>query len=185
MRGQDRIKPGVSSVVQPNLGIFCDRDAMATSRFNITSDPIQSMLRIRMTGVWTRGDVLDFVVEEELAAARLPCQPGEHLVLADLSDFNLQTPPVVGLFQEFIRNPALRSKRLALVGGAGMAWIQIQKMMVRDGIAAFDRVETAERWLISGDDDLGCGLDETQLRRNAIASQDNRHVLFDRPILPA
>lgn len=122
-----------------------------TECFQIRSDVARSLLRISMTGFWSERDVFDFIAAEQAAAAALPCKKGEHLVLADLSDLKIQSQATVALFQDFIRTPTLRSRKLAMVGGKGIAWMQIRRMMVRESIAAFADINSAEFWLFAND----------------------------------
>ncbi|WP_426265332.1 hypothetical protein [Sphingomonas sp. PWP1-2] len=122
---------------------------MGNEKFSIEIDAARRLLRLRLIGFWSNDDVVAFATAEQLAVAKLAGKTGEHLVLADLSEFKLQSQEVVKSCQSFIASARLSSKRLALVGGEGLAWIQIKRVMVRDRMQAFMNIADAEEWLFS------------------------------------
>jgi hypothetical protein len=112
-------------------------------------DRTRGLLRIALSGFWSTETVRDFTADQQAAVAALGCARGAHLVLTDLSDFKIQTQEVVKLCKEFIDGARNSSRRLALVGGDGLARIQSKRVLGRDDMRMFDTVREAEQWLFS------------------------------------
>lgn len=115
--------------------------------YTIDVDAKRNFLRLTLEGFWTIDTVRAFARDEQAAAARLSCAPGDHLVLADLSHFKIQSQEVVAMCKAFIDGATNASRRLALVAGPGLARIQYKRVMGREAMRMFPTVADAEAWL--------------------------------------
>jgi hypothetical protein len=118
--------------------------------YTIEVDTRRHLLRLTLEGFWQMDTVRAFAADEQAAAARLTCGAGEHLVLADLSGFTIQSQEVVAMCKAFINGATNSSKRLALVAGPGLARIQYKRVMGRDHMRMFQTIAEAEAWLLEG-----------------------------------
>ena len=118
--------------------------------YRIEVDARRHLLRLTLEGFWDADTVRAFARDEQAAVARLRCARGEHLVLADLSGFTIQSQEVVAMCKAFIDNATNASKRLALVAGDGLARIQYKRVMGRAQMQMFTTIAEAEAWLLDG-----------------------------------
>lgn len=116
--------------------------------YTFEPDRARGLLRIALSGFWSAETARDFAVDQQAAVASLGCANGEHVVLVDLSEFKIQSQEVVKLCKAFIEGANNSSRRLALVGGEGLARIQSKRVLGRDEMRMFDSVRDAERWLM-------------------------------------
>jgi hypothetical protein len=130
---------------------------MALGSYTIEIDAVRKLLRLQLIGFWTPEIAAAFVEAQQAAVRRISFQPHQHLVLADLSAFNLQSQVVVGICRDLIAKAPLPSKRLAIVGGEGLARIQIKRILVRDRMEVFSNVSSAEDWLFRVETDRLAG----------------------------
>jgi hypothetical protein len=115
--------------------------------YTIDVDPGRRLLLLTLEGFWEMETVRAFARDQQAAVARLGCAPGEHLVLADLSRFKIQSQEVVAMCKAFIDGATNSSRRLALVAGAGLARIQYKRVMGRDAMRMFPTIAEAQDWL--------------------------------------
>ncbi len=116
--------------------------------YTFEPDRPRGLLRIALSGFWSAETARDFAVDQQAAVAALGCANGQHVVLVDLSAFKIQSQEVVKLCKAFIEGATNSSRRLALVGGEGLARIQSKRVLGRDEMRIFDSVRDAERWLL-------------------------------------
>lgn len=152
-----------------------------TQTFRIDVEQKNALVALRLIGFWKTADVAEFGKAQQTAVHDLGCAPGTHLVLADLSDFKLQSQEVVDAFTTLIATASIKARRLALVLGAGLAWMQAKRMVVRDKIAGFTDAKAARRWLLTGDvaleepiDMLLARIAATKARELQRSSSENR-----------
>jgi hypothetical protein len=115
--------------------------------YRIEVDAGRNLVRLTLNGFWQIETVRAFATDEQAAVASLSCGKGEHLVLADLSHFTIQSQEVVSMCKAFIDGATNTAKRLALVAGPGLARIQYKRVMGRDHMQLFQTVAKAEAWL--------------------------------------
>ena len=119
--------------------------------FSIDVDVARSLVRIRMSGLFSREQVLAFVKARNAAHARLTCPPNMHVTLNDIRDMKIQPQETVAAFREILGDPAYRSRRLAFVTRQTLARQQLLRALdSRDGRCFDDAVE-AEAWLVEAD----------------------------------
>ena len=128
---------------------------MQDARYEIDCDIGTKLVRAKLIGFWDVETAKAFAVDQQAAVRRVCFAPDQHLVLADLSEFNLQSQAVVVVCQDLITKAPFRSRRLAVVAGDGLARIQIKRILLRDRMQAFSTTEEAMAWLLADDADLG------------------------------
>lgn len=124
---------------------------MIPGSYIITVDAPRKLVRLQLIGFWTAEMAAAFAAEQQAAVRRICSRPNQHLVLADLREFNLQSQVVVDICRDLIAHASLPSKRLAIVGGEGLARIQIKRILVRDRMEVFASPTEAEAWLLRPD----------------------------------
>lgn len=63
----------------------------ALSKYTIQVDAARRIVSVALIGFWDQLDVQAFAIDQQAAVRSLQCRPGTHLVIADLSDFKLQS----------------------------------------------------------------------------------------------
>jgi hypothetical protein len=121
----------------------------------IDFDVARKLVSAKLIGFWDIETAKAFAVDQQLAVRRVCNGPDQHLVLADLTDFNLQSQAVVVVCQDLITKSHFRSRRLAVVAGDGLARIQIKRILLRDRMQVFSSVDEAMAWLLADDADVG------------------------------
>lgn len=119
--------------------------------YRIGVDAANKLISLELIGFWSAATAAAFARDQQAAVRRICTRPHQHLVLADLSDFALQPQVVVGICREMIADARLPSRRLAVVGGEGLARIQIKRILVRDRMEVFSDRESATAWLLAGE----------------------------------
>ncbi|RYD59866.1 MAG: hypothetical protein EOP60_01090 [Sphingomonadales bacterium] len=112
-------------------------------------DQPRGLLRIKLIGFWNLETASAFAIDQQVAVASLGCGKNMHVVLADLSDFKIQSQEVVNACKAFIDGARNSARRLALVGGEGLARIQSKRVLGREEMRMFSNVRDAEEWLLS------------------------------------
>jgi len=119
--------------------------------FTIEIDRRRRLVRLTLVGFWEMSFVGQFVNAVDEAVPRLGCQPGEHDVLVDLSQFAIQTQQVFSACQSFVFHAPNPPRRLALVSGTGLARMQFKRVIdPARNQRIFDSVAEADAWLASG-----------------------------------
>ena len=126
---------------------------MSDVGYEIAVDAPRQLVRVKLIGFWNVDTATAFARDQQDAVRRLCTKPGQHLLLADLTEFNLQSQAVVGVCQDLITKAAFRSRRLAVVAGDGLARIQIKRILLRDRMQAFSNIDEAMAWLVTDDDE--------------------------------
>ncbi|MBQ1498150.1 MAG: hypothetical protein IIZ38_07540 [Sphingomonas sp.] len=120
--------------------------------FTIDVEPDRDLVRIRMGGFFTSGDIDAFLAARAQAHATLSCGPNRHLTLNDLREMKIQAQESVEMFRAMLADPAYRSRRLAFVIGRTLARTQLQRALDRRTARCFDDPWAAEAWLFAGAD---------------------------------
>lgn len=120
--------------------------------FTIDVEPDRDLVRIRMGGFFTSGDIDAFLAARAQAHATLSCGPNQHLTLNDLREMKIQAQESVEMFRAMLADPAYRSRRLAFVIGQTLARTQLQRALDRRTARCFDDPWAAEAWLFAGTD---------------------------------
>jgi hypothetical protein len=115
-------------------------------------DRAKELVRITLSGFFTKDDIQSFLADRTRAHAELGCAPNMHLTCTDIRDMKIQAQEMVASFHEMLAAPEFRSRRLAFVVGPTLARTQLVRAIgERNARCFFDR-ETAEAWLLEGDE---------------------------------
>ncbi|EZP56990.1 MULTISPECIES: STAS/SEC14 domain-containing protein [Sphingomonas] len=119
------------------------------AQFNIAVEPARHLLTLTCAGFYLTEDVAALRAACEEACGQLPAAPHGHLILIDASGMRIQTREVVDAFTGIVRDPRLRSRRLAFVVNHSLARQQILRLPEpgRANVAFFDDRPAAEAWL--------------------------------------
>jgi hypothetical protein len=130
-----------------------------SQRFSFSIDKSRGLVRIAMNGLFTRGDIEDFVAARREAHAALGGQPNAHITLNDVRNMKIQTGEIVGAFREMLADPEFRSRRLAFVVGPTLTRNQLLRAVAGRDVCCFTDPASAEAWLLEEDSE------PAQLRR--------------------
>ncbi len=126
-----------------------------SANFSIAVEPMSSLVRVRMGGFYSDVDVAAFTAELTGRMRALQCAANQHSMLCDVSEMNIQSQEVVGMFSKVVGHPKFRSRLLAFVTGSTLASMQAQRLTSREGVKFFSQVDEAERWLrVSTDEQI-------------------------------
>jgi hypothetical protein len=117
--------------------------------FSFTIDRSRDLVRIRMAGLFTIGDIAAFLEARRRAHDELGCAPNRHVTLNDLRGMKIQSQEVVATFRAMLADPAYRSRRLAFVAGQTLARSQLMRALDGREARCFEHVEEAEDWLFA------------------------------------
>jgi hypothetical protein len=78
-----------------------------------------------------------FISEQRSSLLKLKCKPGEHLLLCDLTKFDLNS------------QGSRDAKRIAISASSALLKLQMQRLLTRTNARIFDDVKSGEEWLIS------------------------------------
>jgi hypothetical protein len=121
--------------------------------FSFQVDRSRDLVRIRMAGLFTFGDIAAFLDARWRAHEELGCAPNRHLTLNDVREMKIQSQDVVVAFREMLADPAYRSRRLAFVANQTLARSQLMRALAGRDARCFDDPEEAEAWLLAGEAD--------------------------------
>lgn len=121
--------------------------------FSFQVDRSRDLVRIRMAGLFTFGDIAAFLDARRRAHEELGCAPNRHLTLNDVREMKIQSQDVVVAFREMLADPAYRSRRLAFVANQTLARSQLMRALAGRDARCFDDPEEAEAWLLAGEAD--------------------------------
>jgi hypothetical protein len=121
--------------------------------FSFRVDRATSLVRITMSGLFTRADVAAFIAARNEAHAALACGPNRHLTLNDLRGLKIQPQEIVAEFRDMLGAPQYRSRKLAFVLGATLARAQLMRALGGRQLHCFETIEDAEAWLLAEEED--------------------------------
>lgn len=119
--------------------------------FRIEVDAPRDLVRIAMSGFFTRETVEAFLEERRRAHARLLCGPNQHLTLNDMRGMDVRSQEIVDSFRSVLADPAYRSRKLAFVVTSALSRMQLQRTLNGRNAECFESVAEAEAWLFAGD----------------------------------
>ncbi|MDQ2891655.1 MAG: hypothetical protein M3R64_01010 [Pseudomonadota bacterium] len=123
---------------------------MTAASFSIDLDPSRDLIRLRLTGFYSAGDIAHFEAELVRAHQRLDCGPkGGPLTIGDVSDMAIQSQDVVARWGAVLANPSHQSRRLAFVVASTLARMQLQRVIGNRAAQVFTTVAEAEQWLFA------------------------------------
>jgi hypothetical protein len=121
--------------------------------FSFRVDRARSLVRITMSGLFTKADVASFLDARREAHSSLACGPNRHVTLNDLRALKIQPQEIVADFAAMLADPLYRSRRLAFVVGATLARAQLVRAIGGRPLHCFETVEEAEAWLLAEEED--------------------------------
>ena len=124
-----------------------------TPQFQVTVDPVHSLMRMWIAGFFTPEDVARFVADRNAAFKQLRCQPNEHLTLVDIRDMAIQPQNAVAEFEKALHTPGVYSRRIAIVTRTSLSRSQVKRAANGRDIAYFDDIDAAEAWLLNASAD--------------------------------
>src|ERR1044072_6827688 len=119
------------------------------AEFSFQIDRAWGLVRIRMSGLFTSGDIAAFLAARRRAHDELGCAANAHITLNDLRGMKIQSQEVVAAFREMRAHPAFRSRRLAFVASQTLARSQLMRALDGREARCFEHVEEAEAWLFA------------------------------------
>ena len=124
-----------------------------SANFSIVIEPSADLIRVKMGGFYSEADVAAFTAELTAKMQALRCAPNQHSMFCDVSEMNIQSQEIVGMFSKVVGHPKFRSKLLAFVTGSTLARLQAQRLTSREGVEFFSDVDDAETWLFGATDE--------------------------------
>lgn len=124
-----------------------------SAHYSFETDRARSLVRIRMSGLFTLDDIQGFLAARREAHAMLGCGPNQHLTLNDLRGMKIQHQEVVAAFRDMLAAPGYRSRRLAFVVGPTLAKSQLMRALSGRDARCFEDVASAEAWLLAAGSD--------------------------------
>jgi hypothetical protein len=119
-----------------------------SDRFAIDVDPSRHLVRIRMSGFFTRADIDAFLEARRVAHRRLACPANAHVTLNDVREMKIQSNDIVERFRAMLADPAFRSRRLAFVVAPTLARMQVERAVGAREARFFEDAAEAEAWLM-------------------------------------
>jgi hypothetical protein len=110
-------------------------------------ETIADALSVRAWGVWDVPTALAFERALASAVATLTCAPGNHLVLSDVREFQVQSEEIV-LCCRAMFDRGEDGGGVALVVGAGACRAQIPQVVGEHAVGVFEDVAAGEAWLL-------------------------------------
>ncbi len=121
------------------------------AHYSFEVDPARSLIRIKMSGLFTLAHIDAFLRDRREAHARLGCGPNQHLTLNDVRGMKIQLQEVVTAFREMLAAPEYRSRRLAFVAGPTLARSQLMRALSGRDARCFEDMAAAEAWLFEAE----------------------------------
>jgi hypothetical protein len=122
-----------------------------SAEFSIQAEPARDLIRIRMGGFFSPGDIDAFLRDRVAAHAKLRCGPNEHLTINDIRDMKIQSQEMVDMFRDLLAAPDYRSRRLAFVVSPTLARTQLARAITGRNARCFEDFWSAETWLFARD----------------------------------
>ncbi|WP_294289150.1 hypothetical protein [uncultured Sphingomonas sp.] len=117
--------------------------------FSIRLNRDRNLLDVRLGGFFTLDDVARYRSAITAASRELGGDPGQQIMLCDISDMRIQSQDVVEAFRQNMADPLYARRRVALVVTATLARTQAQRAVGRREARMFTRRADAEAWLFS------------------------------------
>jgi hypothetical protein len=119
--------------------------------FEVTTNHADRVIFLRMGGVLSVDEAHACAAAKEAAVESLG-RPYDHSTLVDVRYLRLQSQEVFGIFTNFVATTKHKSRKIAIVAGAGTARMQFRRVAerapLRDDMRFFTEVEEAHAWLL-------------------------------------
>ncbi len=117
--------------------------------FSIRLNRDRNLLDVRLGGFFTLDDVARYRSAITAASRELGGDPGQQIMLCDISDMRIQSQDVVEAFRQNMADPLYARRRVALIVTATLARTQAQRAVGRREARMFTSRVDAEAWLFS------------------------------------
>lgn len=117
--------------------------------YTIEAEPAHDLIRMTLTGFFDIETIRAFGAARYPVIARLGCARNQHITLCDIAGCSLQSQESVAAFQQVLGEGDIRSRKLAMVTGSSLAWMQARRILNRDELACFDTEPEAMQWLLA------------------------------------
>lgn len=115
--------------------------------FDVVAVPEKNLIRLTMSGFFSKDDIDKMRNRLVCALAELGCGPNQHDTLCDIRGMKIQAQQSVSLFQDLVGSDPVRSRLLAFVVGPTLARLQARRLTDREGVCFFSEMQEAENWL--------------------------------------
>ena len=119
--------------------------------FEIETSQADRLIFLRMSGEFSIEDARGCAAAKEAAVESLGPPYGYHSTLVDIRDFRVQPQEVFAIFTNFVAMTRFKSRRIAILGGAGTARMQFRRVAerdaLRDDMRYFTDAPEARAWL--------------------------------------
>jgi hypothetical protein len=118
--------------------------------YNITVEPEIDLVTIELEGFWSEEKFKTFIAEQHESLALLKCRPGNHLLLCDLTKFNVVAQDVAPRIAIDLNSQGPRDAEwIAIAVSSALLKLQMQRLLTRTNAQIFDDVRSAREWLVS------------------------------------
>lgn len=116
--------------------------------YYLTTDPANKMVMLKLVGMLTVEEVAAMYAEEYKAIRDMGCPLGEHVVLADLTECNIQMQDVSAALQSLVQEKG-KAKRIAMFTESSIAKMQARRIAINQKAAVFSHKSEALAWLMA------------------------------------
>ena len=114
--------------------------------YQLSTDPKYKMVLLKLAGMLTPAEMESMYREEYAAIAAMGCAIGEHVVLADLTECNVQLQDVSAALQAVVSKHG-KAKRVAMVMERPLAKLQARRIAESQEARIFTSRDEALAWL--------------------------------------
>lgn len=118
--------------------------------YKLTVDPKRKLVLLKLVGMLSAQEVAAMYAEEYVAIRAMGCQHGDHLVLADLTECNIQTRTVSEALQSIVQKKG-SAKRVAMFMGSSLAKMQARRIATSQNARVFEHRAEALDWLLQSE----------------------------------
>jgi hypothetical protein len=119
-----------------------------TQKYFISVDPTHCFTNVVLEGFLSPAEIAEFAADFRDAKTAHPKGTDHHLTIIDISQFKIQAQSVAEGFAGLLADPAIRSRRLALVVGDSPVKMQLRRM-IHENARIFDDEGSANEWLFA------------------------------------
>ena len=116
--------------------------------YKISTDSSRNLVILTLIGMLTAQELTAMYAEETAAVQAMGCNLGEHIVLADLTEYSIQTQDISAAIQRLVAQKGT-AKRVAMVTGSSLAKMQARRIAISQVAQVFTNRATALEWLMA------------------------------------
>jgi len=119
--------------------------------FEIDINHADRIITLRLSGALTMEGARACQADKKAAVDSLGPPYDYHSTLLDVRDFRVQSQDIFAIFTDFVTKTEHKSRKIAIVGGAGSARMQFRRVAerepLRDDMRFFTAVSEARDWM--------------------------------------